>query len=119
MFNVITGEHMLIPEPCPEQPIKDIHCLYTHDQRYIMGDGYPDKDGYRWLHFIEVETSKDVVLGKYYSYYRDGNSNEFRYDLHARYDRTGRYVSFDSNHIGNRCVCMLDLNDVKGCVYHV
>lgn len=119
VFNVITGEHMLIPEPCPEQPIKDIHCLYTHDQRYIMGDGYPDKDGYRWLHFIEVETSKDVVLGKYYSYYRDGNSNEFRCDLHARYDRTGRYVSFDSNHIGNRCVCMLDLNDVKGCVYHV
>ena len=78
-----------------------------------MGDGYPDENGYRWLHFIEAETSKDIVLGKYFSYNFSEEAMEYRCDLHARFDRTGRYVTFDSNHIGNRCVCMLDLNDLK------
>ena len=112
-FNVLTGDATLIPEPCPERPIKDIHCLYSLDRKYIMGDGYPDENGYRWLHFIEAKSSKDTVLGKYFSYNFSKEAMEYRCDLHARFDRTGRYVTFDSNHIGNRCVCMLDLNALK------
>lgn len=119
LFNVVTGNSTLLPEPCPEHPIKDIHCLYSPDRKYIMGDGYPDADGYRWLHFIEAETSKDIVLGKYYSYNFSNEAMEYRCDLHARFDRTGRYVTFDSNHIGNRCVCLLDMKDLSKCGYWI
>ena len=120
LFDVNTGAGIEFPEPCPEAPIKDIHCLYSPDQTFIMGDGYPNRtDPYRPLHFIEVATGKDTLLGRYYSYRWQGEANEFRCDLHARYDRTGRYVSFDSNHIGNRCVCLLDLKDLTDCAYQV
>ena len=113
-FHDETGEVSLRPEPNPERPLKDIHCLYSPDQRFIMGDGYPDQDSFRWLHFIDTKTNQDTVLGKYFSYYAGREDLEYRCDLHARYDRTGRYVSFDSNHIGNRCVCRIDLKDLEG-----
>ncbi len=115
LFDVNTGEGYCLPEPCPEAPIMDIHCLYTPDQTYIMGDGYP-RQGYRILHFIEAATSKDTVLGAYQSY-TPGGITDIRCDLHARYDRSGRFVSFDSNHIGKRCVCLLDLKDLEGTNY--
>lgn len=119
VFNLITGEITLIPEPCPERPIKDIHCLYSPDRRFIMGDDYPIRSIYRRLHFIEIATGKHTILGKYRDCNFSNETMEFRCDLHARYDRTGRYVSFDCNYTGNRCVAMLDLKDLEGFDYHV
>ncbi len=118
LFDVNTGKGVELPEPNPQKPMKDIHCLYSPNQAFIMGDGYPNREySYRVLHFIEVATNKDTILGEYYSYRWQGEANEYRCDLHARYDRTGRYVSFDSNHEGNRRVYLLDLNDLTDCSY--
>lgn len=117
LFDVNTGDGTEFPEPCPEDPIIDIHCLYSPNQTHIMGDAYPKRNHpYRALHFIEADTFKDMVVGEYYSY-TPNNITDIRCDLHARFDQTGRYVSFDSNHVGRRCVCLLDLNELTDCKY--
>lgn len=99
------------------EKVKDIHCLYSPNRRYIMGDGYPDKEKCRNLHLIDTLEKKEIVLGRYHSYNYGKGLDEFRCDLHARFDRTGRYASFDSNHIGKRCICLLDLSGLEGYQY--
>lgn len=112
LYHDTTDEFMKMPAP---NPTRDLHCLYSPNRRYILGDDYPDKECFRALHLIDTEKGVDTILGKYYSYTVSwGPVAEYRCDLHARYDRTGRYVSFDSNHIGQRCVCLIDMNDLKG-----
>lgn len=105
-------------EKLPEDnPKKDIHCLYSPNRRYIMGDGYPDADGYRHLHFIDTKTNRDTILGKYLSYINKNTDMDYRCDLHARFDPSGRYVSFDSIHTGKRTVCLIDLSTLEGYEY--
>ena len=113
LFNDETGAYTYYPDPDPDARLKDIHCLYSPNRRFISGDGYPHPDGYRWIHFINMENNKDIILGKYYSYFSGREDLEYRCDLHARFDLTGRYLSFDSNHIGNRCVCLIDLSKIE------
>ncbi len=113
LFDDVTGRYTYYPDPNPDKALYDIHCLYSPDRSFISGDGYPDKDGYRELHFINMDNNEDTILGRYYSYHSGPEALEYRCDLHARFDQTGRYLSFDSNHIGNRCICRIDLSNIK------
>jgi len=114
LFTDKTDKAEKLPEPNPK---KDIHCLYSPNRRYIMGDGYPDTDGYRWLHFIDTKTNTDTILGKYLSYKNTEKDMDYRCDLHARFDPSGRYVSFDSIHTGKRTICLIDLGTLEGYEY--
>lgn len=100
-----------------DDPNKDIHCLWSPNRKYILGDGYGDTSHYRNLHFIDPEKNTDTIIGRYYSYTTEGKTNEYRCDLHARFDRTGRYISFDSNHTGKRTVCLIDMSELNGYEY--
>lgn len=114
LFRDLTHEVTRLPEPNPN---KDIHCLYSPNKRYIIGDGYPDAAGYRNLHLIDTLKNTDTVIGKYFSGKQTEKTVEFRCDLHARFDPTGRYISFDSVHIGKRCVCLTDMSTLPGYEY--
>ena len=114
LFENLTGKAEKLPQPNPD---KDIHCLYSPNRRYILGDGYPDADGYRAIHLIDTVKHTDTIIGRYYSIMRTRADWEYRCDLHARFDPTGRFVSFDSNHIGRRCVCLLDLDGLEHYQY--
>jgi hypothetical protein len=104
-----------LPEP---NTVRDIHCLHSPNRRYVMGDGYPDREhGYRTLHLIDTKKRHDMILGRYKSYISNASNGDIRCDLHARFDRTGRFVTFDSIHTGQRTVCMLDLNELPGYEY--
>lgn len=111
LFTDQTDKAVKLPEPNPD---RDLHCLNSPNKRYILGDDYPDREGYRTLHLIDTEKDIDTIIGKYYSYTRTGDTTEYRCDLHARFDRTGRYVSFDSNHPGSRCICIVDMQSLAG-----
>lgn len=85
----------------PAQWIKsDIHCLYSPDRKYILGDGYPDTNGYRPLYWMKADTGEGGVLLEARSQmFMDGhNAVDSRCDLHARWNRTGTAISFDSTH---------------------
>lgn len=89
---------------------KDIHCLYSPNLRYVLGDGYPDEEKYRHLYLYDVEKHEIKLLLKAYSY--PPSVTDIRCDLHARWNHKGHKVSFDSNHIGGRCICEVDLSNI-------
>lgn len=91
----------------------DIHCIYSPDKRYILGDAYPDQaDGFRPLFLYDTKTDEVVKLLKSESL-MDANW-DIRCDLHARFNRQGNKVSFDSVHTGKRQICELDLSNIIG-----
>lgn len=88
---------------------KDIHCLYSPSLRFISGDGYPDKEQYRPLYLYEPQTNDLQLLCRMYSI--PPSVVDIRCDLHARFRPDGKKLSFDSTHLGYRCICEIDLED--------
>ncbi|MBO5199840.1 MAG: hypothetical protein J6B93_01035 [Clostridia bacterium] len=121
IFTDLTDKVYRLPEremsDVLDDPNKDIHCLWSPNRKYILGDGYPDTDHYRNLHFIDPEKNTDTIIGRYLTTTWEGPTMEFRCDLHARFDRTGRYISFDSTHTGKRTVCLIDMSELEGYEY--
>lgn len=100
-----------LKSPYPHGPYGgDIHCIYSPDKRYILGDGYPDTDGYRPLFLYDTHTENIVQLLKSASL-MDSNW-DVRCDLHARFNRTGNKVSFDSVHNGTRQICEINISEL-------
>lgn len=94
--------------PYPTGPFGgDIHCIYSPDKRYILGDGYPDEEGYRPLFLYDTETERIKRLLRSKSTL-DQNW-DIRCDLHARFNRNGTKISFDSAHDGRRHICEMAL----------
>ena len=89
---------------------EDIHCLYSPNQRYIIGDGYPITEDYRKLWLYDTKENKAILLVSVYSY--KATLGDVRCDLHARWNHKGNKITFDSNHNGARCVCEMDLSDI-------
>ena len=117
LFKDLTDEVTLLPEPNPE---RDFHCLYSPNKRYIIGDDYPDENHFRAIHLIDTEKATDTIFGRYFSGIAASDcdiNDDARCDLHGRFDQSGRYYTFDSIHIGKRCVCMVDLSTIEGYEY--
>jgi hypothetical protein len=91
--------------------VKDGHCSYSPDQRWLLYDSYPDKENYRHLYLYNIEQHKGVTLGSYYSY--PHITGDFRCDLHPRWNRTGDRISFDSIHEGKRDIYYINTEDCK------
>jgi hypothetical protein len=94
----------------PEFFCKDIHCIYSPDKKYILGDGYPDKEGYRQIYLYNTESKKGLMLLRVKS--DPIASGDIRADLHNRWSRNGRLVSFDSTHEGYRGLYLIELTDI-------
>ena len=92
---------------CKESFEGDIHCLCSPDKQYILGDGYPDRDGYRPLFLYDTQTEEIKKLLRSKST-MDANW-DIRCDLHARFNRQGNKISFDSTHDGKRHICEMEL----------
>lgn len=109
LIDDIDNTMVQLKSPYPNGPFGgDIHCVYSPNKRYILGDGYPDTDGYRPIFLYDTETEKIVQLLKSKSL-MDENW-DIRCDLHARFNRQGNKISFDSVHSGKRQICEIDLH---------
>jgi len=86
---------------------QDIHCSCSPDGRYILGDGYPDGDGYRSIYLYNIQTEHGIELGRFYS--MPPTVIDIRCDLHARWSCDGQLLSFDSTHEGFRGVYLMEL----------
>lgn len=104
-INVIKGEYTEYSLPyfaLGGNP--DIHCNYSPDGKYIIGDGYP-KDGYRHLVAYSLKTGKSVTLLKARTVIPA--VGDIRCDLHARFIFGGEYISFDTTHNGKREIALI------------
>lgn len=103
LFNTVTGEAELVDIPNLNR--RDIHCLYSPDCKYILGDAYPE-EGYRNLMVYDCEKGTFTsILGSLST--ADANW-DIRADLHARFDRAGKQISFDATHNEKREICIVD-----------
>ena len=107
---VMTDQSAETIRPDPNFFDKDIHCIYSPDKKYILGDGYPDKDGYRQIYLYNTKTGRGGMLLRAKSDPVAGG--DIRCDLHNRWSRDGRFVSFDSTHEGYRGLYIADIAGV-------
>ncbi len=89
----------------------DIHCIYSPDRRYIIGDGYAIHDEYRPLFIYNPETERTEYLLKAETIVPDDIN--IRCDLHARWNRKGDKISFDTTDRGRREICELNMKGVN------
>lgn len=87
----------------------DIHCLFSPDNQSFIGDSYPYVDGYRHIYkydFIKGQV-EDLIKIKH----NEPTIGDIRCDLHARFHRDGRTVSFDAFFEEYRAIYQLRLED--------
>jgi len=81
----------------------DLHCSYSPDARYILGDAYPDNDGFRPIYLFDTQTGKERLLLRSHS--PNPPIIDIRCDLHARFHPSGEKISFDAIDNGRRRIC--------------
>ena len=88
---------------------KDIHCLYSPNQKYFIGDGYPDKEEQcRSIYIYNCETGESDIILKDFSY--DFGNTGLRCDLHNRWNTKGDKISFDSTRNKIREIYEIDVS---------
>ena len=96
----------------------DIHCSISPDGRYLVGDDYPNRisNGYRNIFIHELATGRtEILLSTYSPDPRDpvhgvpNGSVDARCDLHARWNRDGSRLSFDTIARGHREIFEVDM----------
>jgi len=116
----VTGMHVITDQSDksvlldPAFFFKDIHCIYSPDKKYILGDGYPDQEGYRQIYLFNTQTGKGFMLLRVKS--DPIAQGDLRSDLHNRWSRNGKLVSFDSTHEGFRGLYLIDLTEVLNSI---
>jgi hypothetical protein len=90
----------------------DGHCSYSPDRRQLLYDSYPDQDAYRHLFLYDLEKRSGKTLGVFLSEAQGRlPAVDMRCDLHPRWSRDGKAISFDSMHEGHRHVYWMDLSE--------
>lgn len=84
----------------------DGHCSYSKDEKFILYDTYP-VENYRYLKLFDGEKEEEKILGKFYS--PPEINGEIRCDLHPRWLRSEKFISFDSIHEGFRGVYLFEI----------
>lgn len=90
---------------------EDGHCSFSPDKKYVLYDCYWNADGYRPLNLYDIEEDKGITLGLYYSH-PELEPEDIRCDLHSRWNRNGKAITFDSIHEGRRGIYYMDLTEI-------
>ena len=98
----------------------DVHCSLSPDGKYMIGDKYPDQEGYRAIVIYEMATGRAKILLNTYSPYPDApyvnipnGTKEARCDLHARWNHDGTRISFDTICRGHREIVEIDMTNFE------
>jgi len=89
---------------------RDGHPSYSPEGRLLLTDTYPDRYAEQLL-LLYTPQRKLVELGRFFTPPRF--RGEVKCDLHPRWDRTGRYICFDSAHEGGRALYVIDIEDLN------
>ncbi len=86
----------------------DGHCSFSPDGRWMLTDGYPDKDGYQGLILFDGKKRIDVFR----QYCPITGPIDARCDMHPRLSPDGRLVALDSLAEGVRKLYVLDVSRI-------
>jgi len=85
----------------------DGHQQFSPDNLSFITDTYPDRFRRQYLLKYNLEEKKREKLAVMKSPLKF--SGDVRCDLHPRWDRLGKYISFDSAHTGKRALCTIKI----------
>jgi len=115
------GEHFFLFDHQGNEPklvggdvlVKDGHCSYSPDRKWILNDTYPDAKRLQWLMLFNAKTGRRIDLNQFHLPTK--LTGPFRCDLHPRWNRDGTQVCIDSGHGETRQMYILDVSEfVKG-----
>ncbi len=91
----------------------DGHCSYSPDNKWMLTDCYPgdQADRKRHLYLYSLETCEAFEIGAFHS---EDWIEPVRCDLHPRWMRDGRRITFDSSHELSRQMYEIDLTPLMG-----
>ncbi|MBR4206020.1 MAG: hypothetical protein IKQ92_11125 [Clostridia bacterium] len=104
-----TGQGTRLPEPNPDY---DIHCLYSPNRRWILGDSYPGSSRGPTRSLWLIDTERRVMTEPVRVETVMPAVKDIRCDLHARWSPSGRLVSFDSTHTGRRTSVLVTADEL-------
>ena len=109
-YYLINDRTLEYEEVRPDILTKNGHCSFTRDGSWLLTDEYPDANSLQALLLWHMAEERLVVLGRFLSPlpFR----GEIRCDLHPRWSRDERHVSFDSIHDGSRQIYVVDVGNV-------
>lgn len=96
----------------PDILTKNGHCSFTRDGTWLLTDEYPDENSRQALLLWHMAEERLVVLGRFHS--PEPFRGEIRCDMHPRWSRDERKVSFDSIHEGTRQIYVADVAEITG-----
>jgi hypothetical protein len=123
LLNVVTREFHAVAR---DEVTHDGHCSFTRDGRWLLSDTYPDAERMQTLSLWNMEEQRLATLGRFYARPNPVSAvpaeksrsivspDDVRCDLHPRWDRRNRWISFDSVHEGTRQVYAVDAAPAVG-----
>ncbi|MBR5679747.1 MAG: hypothetical protein IKX19_03770 [Clostridia bacterium] len=109
LMNAETGEKVRLPEP---NPAFDIHCIYSPNRRWIVGDSYPGGRAGATRSLWLIDTERGVMTEPVRVDTVIPPIVDIRCDLHVRWSPSGRLLSFDSTHTGKRTVVLVTAEEI-------
>lgn len=116
LIDDLTGNHITYDSPYlsfdanTTKTFNDIHCIFSPNRKYFIGDGYPKTDQNRRIYLYNVETGICEVILEDYSF--KSPIIDIRCDLHNRWNVKGDKISFDSTRNGKREICEIDVSSL-------
>jgi len=89
---------------------EDGHPSFDNSERYFLTDTYPKRERFSKLILIDTIKNQQYLLGEFFQPLKYKGS--FRIDLHPRFSKDGRFISFDSGHTGKRQQHILDISKI-------
>lgn len=81
-------------------PNTDGHPSVSPDKKLLVLDTYPDLARMAYLYLFDIDSDKLYKVGRFFQSLRF--TGDYRIDLHPKWSLDGKYIYFESGHIGNR-----------------
>jgi hypothetical protein len=89
--------------------VTDGHPSYSHGGDFVVTDSYPDRTRLSSLYVLK--DNKISTIAKVFSPFK--YDNDFRCDLHPRWNRTDDEISFDASFEGKRGLYVINIKSIK------
>lgn len=87
----------------------DGHPQYNNNNKLVVTDTYPDRRRLQELSVYDIHNKTKKIVGKYYSPLKF--SEEYRSDLHPRWNRKGDKIAVDATFSGKRSLAIIDFGN--------
>ena len=87
---------------------EDGHPQISPNRRFLITDTYANNKGYMKLILFDILKKNSYLIGEF-KLAEYLTNNKLKYDLHPRWDNSGKLINIDSSHLGSRQNFVIDI----------